>query len=104
MTTVPTDEDFLVAIEEALETNLLPTPGFAVLEATRDAVLAGLGPLVEQLRHTPAATCTAQYQPHLETTARQCFRAARHTEKHTDASGFHWTDNLATYPTHKEHP
>lgn len=47
---VPTDEDFLVAIEEALEKNLLPSPGFAVLERTRDAVCAALGPLVAQLR------------------------------------------------------
>jgi hypothetical protein len=50
----PTNEDILIAIEDALEKNLLPTPGIAVLERTRDAMLAALGPLIEQLRHAPA--------------------------------------------------
>jgi hypothetical protein len=48
--TLPTDEDFLVAVEEALEKNLLPSPGFAVLERTRDAVVGALAPLVAELR------------------------------------------------------
>jgi hypothetical protein len=47
---VPSDEDFLVAVEEALEKQLLPTPGFAVLERTRDAVVGALVPLVARLR------------------------------------------------------
>lgn len=48
--TAPTDEDILVAVEEALEGVLLPDPGFGILEATRGAVLAALAPLVSQLR------------------------------------------------------
>ena len=52
--TALTNEDILVAIDEALEKNLLPAPGLGVLERTRDAVLAALGPLIEQLRHAPA--------------------------------------------------
>ncbi|MFE2311631.1 hypothetical protein ACFXC8_00270 [Streptomyces sp. NPDC059441] len=46
----PTDEDVLVAIEEALERVLLPDPGFSVLEAARNAVLSALGPFVARLR------------------------------------------------------
>ncbi|KUN03174.1 hypothetical protein AQI95_24775 [Streptomyces yokosukanensis] len=46
----PTDEDFLVSVEEALEGVLLPDPGFQVLETARGAVLAALGPLVARLR------------------------------------------------------
>lgn len=47
---MPTDEDFLVAVEQVLEEHLLPTPGVAVVQRTRDAMLAALGPLVGQLR------------------------------------------------------
>lgn len=50
----PTDEDFLVGIESALEANLLPEPGLEVLQRTRDAVLEAVVPLVAQLRHAPA--------------------------------------------------
>lgn len=47
---LPTDEDFLVAVENALESRLLPTPGIGVLEETRGAVMRALAPLVDQLR------------------------------------------------------
>ncbi|MGK3107937.1 hypothetical protein [Streptomyces sp. WAC05858] len=47
---LPTDEDFLVALEGALEKRLLPEPGIGVLEDTRDAVMRALAPLVDQLR------------------------------------------------------
>ncbi|MFF1416537.1 hypothetical protein [Streptomyces sp. NPDC058280] len=50
----PSDEDFLVAVEEALESTLLPSSGVAVLERSRDAVLSVLAPLVAQLRAVPA--------------------------------------------------
>jgi len=56
----PTAEDFLVAVEEALENNLLPRLGVAVLERTRDAVVGALVPLVAQLRAAaPAAVPSA---------------------------------------------
>ncbi|MFH8813062.1 hypothetical protein ACH4GZ_38685 [Streptomyces hygroscopicus] len=48
--TLPTDEDFLVAVETALESRLLPTPGIGVLDDTRSAVMRALVPLVDQLR------------------------------------------------------
>lgn len=51
---VPTDEDVLVAVEEALEGVLLPDPGFRLLEAARNAVLDAVGPLVARLRQAPA--------------------------------------------------
>ncbi|MFF6781402.1 hypothetical protein [Streptomyces sp. NPDC012510] len=51
---VPTDEDVLVAVEEALEGVLLPDPGFGTLEAARTAVLDAVGPLVARLRQAPA--------------------------------------------------
>lgn len=47
---LPTDEDFLVALEGALEKRLLPKPGIGVLEDVRGAVMQALGPLVDQLR------------------------------------------------------
>ncbi|WP_199572695.1 hypothetical protein [Streptomyces murinus] len=59
----PTDEDILVAVEEALESVLLPNPGVGALEAARDAVLGALRPLVDQLRQT---TAEAQQQPGTE--------------------------------------
>lgn len=49
-TVAPTDEDFLVAVEEALEGVLLPYDGVGALEAARNAVVAAVGPLVAQLR------------------------------------------------------
>jgi hypothetical protein len=49
-TAAPTDEDFLVAVEEALESVLLPDPGIVVLERTRDVVTGALAPLVASLR------------------------------------------------------
>lgn len=47
---LPTDEDFLVALEGALEKRLLPKPGIGVLEDVRGAVMQALGPLVGHLR------------------------------------------------------
>jgi len=46
----PSDEDFLVAVEEALESVLLPEPGVSTLERARDAVTGALAPLVAVLR------------------------------------------------------
>jgi hypothetical protein len=62
---VPTDEDFLVATEEALESTLLPSPGVSVLERTLDAVTGALAPLVAQLRAAvlPAPTDRAALHP-----------------------------------------
>lgn len=55
MTNYPTNEDFLVEVESALEKQLLPEPGFAALERTRDAVMGAVYPLVAELRNQPRA-------------------------------------------------
>ncbi|MFD8839809.1 hypothetical protein [Streptomyces griseofuscus] len=59
----PTDEDILVAVDEALEGALLPNPGVGALESARDAVLGALRPLVDQLRQTAVG---AQQEPDTE--------------------------------------
>lgn len=49
---------------------------------------------------TPATTCSAQHHGTDRLVPTACIRAAHHEDpKHSDGSGFHWTEAVAVYPT-----
>jgi hypothetical protein len=83
----PTDEDFLVAVETALEAHLLPAPGIAVLDETRSAVMRNLLPLVAQLRRERDLAIAHDRQPYPTTWAYQqaCAALEKHRQRADDA-------------------
>jgi hypothetical protein len=109
MSTYPTDEDFLVEVESALEKSLLPEPGVAVLERARDAVMGAVYPLVAELRKphpavpsAPAERCGDVLTPVLGGESTECVLRPGHQGSHADEAGTRWRLTTPSAPADRD--